>query len=500
MWLAVAFGCLVALSGFGAALDHAGPLFDRHPLTLFPGEETQAAGPLFYDRRQGEEHTWAVPPLLSYTQDPGVPLAEFDFLYPLLTYDRYGSQFRWQFFQVLSYSGGPSPGEKERNRFTLFPIYFQQRSSRPEENYTAVAPFYGHLKDRLFRNEIFFVMFPLYSKTRKGQVITENYLFPFFDRSYGGGVRGWQFWPIIGHDHKEITTRTNGFNEVETVPGYDSRFVLWPLYYNQHAGLGSDNPDWQQGVLPLYALERSPQRDSTTVLWPFFSYVNDRGKKYHEWDAPWPLVEFAGGEGKHTTRVWPFFSHARSPELEDNFYLWPVYKYDAIHAPPLERSRRRIAFFVYSDIREQNTETGQSKRRTDLWPLLTRRREFNGDTRLQLLAPLEVWTLGSHKIERDWSPVWSVWVSKHQAQTGAASQSLLWNLYRRDTAPGSRRVSALFGLFQYHADPTAKRLRLFYVPLWERKQSARGLAQSMTLREAAKPTCVRNASLRLDAE
>ncbi|MGH7973321.1 MAG: hypothetical protein ACREIC_31770, partial [Limisphaerales bacterium] len=66
-----------------------------------------------------------------------------------------------------------------------------------------------------------------------------------------------------------------------------------------------------------------------------------------------------------------------------------------------------------------------------------------------------------------------VWVSKHNAQTGAASQSLLWNLYRREAAPGSRRVSAFFGLFQYHADPTGKRLRLFYVPLWERKQSAR---------------------------
>ena len=65
-------------------------------------------------------------------------------------------------------------------RFTLFPLYFQQRSPDPNENYTALVPFYGHLKNRLFRDEIFFVMFPIYSETRKRDVVTDNYLYPVF--------------------------------------------------------------------------------------------------------------------------------------------------------------------------------------------------------------------------------------------------------------------------------------------------------------------------------
>src|SRR2546422_2453417 len=124
------------------------------------------------------ERMGRIPPLGSLTRDPGTESVEFDFVYPLLTYDRYGEQYRWQFFQLLSFAGGPTQVESARNRFTIFPFYFQQRSSVPEENYTAVAPFYGHLKNRLFHDEIFFVMFPFYAETRKKDLITDNYVYP----------------------------------------------------------------------------------------------------------------------------------------------------------------------------------------------------------------------------------------------------------------------------------------------------------------------------------
>jgi hypothetical protein len=48
---------------------------------------------------------------------------------------------------------------------------------------------------------------------------------------------------------------------------------------------------------------------------------------------------------------------------------------------------------------------------------------------------------------------------------GATSQSLLWNLYRRDSTPGAKKCSLLFGLFQYQSSPEGKRMRLMYIPL-----------------------------------
>ena len=459
---------LLPLWGLAQDTFHAGPLFDEFSLTLAPGRRVEAAGPFYFKEWQESRETWGLPPLLWATRDPQTDSSEFRFIYPVMSYVRYGGQYRWQLGQLLSFAGGPSQQEKVRNRVTLFPFYFSQRSSDPSQDYTAYGPFYGHLKNRLFRDDIFFVMFPAYSQTRKGDVVTDNYLYPFVHLRHGLGLEGWQFWPLAGHEHKDITTRTNGFKEVETVPGHDKRFALWPVLFSQRSGLGSDNPERQVGVLPAYSALRSPKRDSTTVLWPFFSRIDERGKKYREWQAPWPLVEFARGLGKHTTRVAPFFSHSYNSNLVDNFYLWPVFKYSRIHADPLDRQHTRILFFLYSDLKARNTETGASRRRVDLCPLFTWRRDMDGNRRLQVLAGFEAFLPENPSIENEYAPVYSLWRSEKNPKNGAASQSLLWNLYRRQTTTNSSTVSCLFGLYKHEAGPAGKRLRLLYIPLGTR--------------------------------
>lgn len=460
--------CLAGLAlsvARGADFLSAGPLFHEFYLTLTPGHRTEAAGPLFYKEEADTQKTWALPPLMSDSSDPSTGLREFDILYPLLSYDSYGEQHRWQFLEVFSWAGGPTSLEKSRERVTIFPLYFQQRSSDPSQDYTAVFPFYGRLKHRLFRDEIFFVMFPIFGESKKKGIVTDNYVFPFFHLRHGPGLEGWQLWPLVGHEHKDVTSVTNGFGDVQIVPGHDSLFVLWPFFFNDHNGIGSTNADWQQAILPLYSLQRSTLRDSTTIIWPFFSRIDDRDKKYRELDAPWPLIEFARGEGKNTSRVWPFYSHARTPTLQDDFYLWPVYKFSRARLAPLDRSRTRILFFLYSDTVDKNTQTQAAARRTYLFPFFLKRREFNGNSRLQILAPLEPFVQGSHKIERDYSPLWSVWRQESNPRAGASSQSLLWNLYRRDVSPRHKKVSLLFGLFQYQSGPEGARTRLFYIPL-----------------------------------
>src|ERR1019366_641906 len=96
----------------------AGPLFDEFDLTLASGHRTEAAGPFFYSEERETQRTWAVPPLFSSTRDPAMESREIDFLYPLMTYDRYGDQYRWQLFQLLSFAGSPTLQEPARDRFT----------------------------------------------------------------------------------------------------------------------------------------------------------------------------------------------------------------------------------------------------------------------------------------------------------------------------------------------------------------------------------------------
>ena len=446
---------------------HAGPLFDEFPLTLDSGHRTEAAGPFFYNQENDSEKTWALPPFFSRDTDRAVESREDDFLYPLLTYEFYGREYRWQFIQLFAFAGGGEPQGHEKRRVTIFPVYFQQRSPQTNENYTALFPFYGHYQDHLFRDEIFFVMFPLYSETRKKDVVNDNYLYPFFNMRHGDGMRGWQFWPFVGEEHKVVTTSTNGFGDVETIGGHDQFFALWPFYFRQNNGIGTDNPEKFRAVLPLYSYSRSPQRDATSVLWPFFDWADDRGKKYREWDMPWPFIVVARGEGKTTTRVLPLFSRAHNDTLESDFYLWPVYKFDRVHADPLDEQRTRILFYLFQNLAEKNTETGKEKRRVDLWPLFTYHRDFNGGSRLQIFAPVETALPDNRGIERNWSPLWSLWRSENNLENGATSQSLLWNFYRRDTAPDSKKCSLLFGLFQYQSDGANKEFRLFYIPVFK---------------------------------
>lgn len=453
----------------GADVWNAGPLFDHFPLSLAPGERTEILGPFFNHERCEEVRQWAVPPLYSTGRDEDADWADFDVLYPLLTYDRFGREYRFQLLQVLSFAGGRDQADAATRRFTLFPLYFQQRADNPEDNYTALFPLYGQLRRRFFRDEIRFILFPAYSQTRKRDVVTDNYLYPIGHVRHGEGLQGWQLWPLYGAEHKTTTTRTNEWDAREIIPGHEKRFVLWPLFFDQRRNLGADNPEHQQALLPFYSFTRSPLRDSTTCLWPLgLTITEDRARNYCEVGAPWPFIVFARGEGKTTSRVWPLFSRAANTNRQSDFYLWPVYKYNRLQSAPLDRDRTRILFFLYSRVNERNTEARTLRQRTDLWPLFTHKRDFEGNTRLQLLAPLEPLVPNNKGIERNWSPLWSFWRAEHNAQSGAASQSLLWNLYRRETAPATRKCSLLFGLFQYESDSQGRRGRLFYVPLGRR--------------------------------
>lgn len=328
---------------------HAGFIFDRHELTLRSGEETQAAGPFFYETETEFDNIFAFPPFYSHTTMPDLDSEEYDFLYPLLTYDRFGTEYRWQIGQLFSFAGGIRQDEVGKRRFTLFPIYFQQRSTDPAENYTAVFPFYGKVQNRMFRSRTEFVMWPIYVKTvkrgqasvlpddaftsaryrylslRRGEITTYNYFYPFYHVRYGDGMKGWQFWPFVGREHKDITTKTNTWGDLETTPGYDLRFVMWPFYARQEREIGTTNQESTLVAFPFYRSLRSPQRDSISYLLPLgLTITDDRTRKFHEVDAPWPFIVFARGEGKTVNRVWPFYSRAHNEALESNFYLWPL--------------------------------------------------------------------------------------------------------------------------------------------------------------------------------
>ena len=466
-------GCFLASRPALAGELHAGPAYDEFSLTLTPGDRVEEAGPFYYRQQIETLHQWAIPPFFSRTTDPSLEYEEYDFLYPLLTYDKFGEETRWQIGQLFAIATGGAQNGKVDHRFTLFPIYFQQRSKDPAQNYTAVVPFYGHLRNRLFRDEINFVMMPFYVQSRKRDVVTYNMPYPVFHLRYGKGLKGWQVWPLAGHEHKDITTNTNGFGDTEQVPGHDSRFILFPFYSENTTGIGTDNVAHQNALIPFYVTYRSKLRDSTSVLWPFFTWTDERERGYHEYDGPWPFVTIARGPGKTITRFWPLYSQAHSTNLVSNTYLWPLYKYNRIKSAPLDRDRTRILFFLYSVVNQKNTETGAAAKRVSFWPFYTFRRDLDGNEHLQVASVLEPLLPTNKSIDRDYSPLYAFWRSEKNARTHATSQSLFWNLYRRQTEPQARtkKISLLFGLYQYNSGPEGFQRRVCYIPAGKGKSS-----------------------------
>ncbi|MFT4689404.1 MAG: hypothetical protein ACJASX_002430 [Limisphaerales bacterium] len=438
-----------------------GPAVHDFNLTLDEGQRREM-GPFFYREQKLNQKTTAFPPFFSNTTGPKLEYQETDLLYPLLTYDRFGGEKRIQLLQIFSFSVARDQDSLDRGKLSIFPVYFQLRSTNASSNYTAFFPFYGRLVNRMLRDEIDFVMFPAYSKTRKRDVVTRNYLYPFFHRREGEWLQGWQFWPIVGREVKLPFTKTNDFGEPYSVPGHRKNFALWPFMVNDRTAIGTTNEVHQHAVLPAYSAYRSPARDSTTVIWPFFTYTEDREKRYREWGLPWPLLGFTRGEGKHMNRVWPFFSRSSTESLRSDFYAWPILKINEAKAAALHRIRYSVMFFLYSDLMEANLETGQVRKRVDFWPFFHWKKSLDGRERLRAPALLESLLPNNKSVERNWSPLWSMWRSEKNPNTGAKSQSLLWNLWRRDTSPGIEKSSLFFGLVQYESDASGRRWKWFH--------------------------------------
>jgi hypothetical protein len=111
-----------------------------------------------------------------------------------------------------------------------------------------------------------------------------------------------------------------------------------------------------------------------------------------------------------------------------------------------------------------------------MWPFFTWHRDAVGNERLQILAPVEPALADRRGIERNWSPLWSLWRAENNGTNGAQSLSLLWNLYRSDRTPASKKVSLLFGLFQYRQEGGTNNYRCFYCPAlsWSKQAKQSG--------------------------
>jgi len=457
---------------------------ERSPLNLWPfyqnrvdpverADVREGLAPLVESQRavDGSTQDFALRPLFHQRAERQLDRLEWEALYPLMSYSRTGQDWEFQFIQLLNFRNEGRQQEREQ-RADFFPFYMSGTADTGE-TYHAVLPFGGRVLGGrvLGEDEIDFVMFPLYARFVKMGAETHYFPWPIISLTRGEGRSGFRFVPLYGQDRQEGV--------------FEKRFVLWPIFLHQRTGLDEENPEETLTFFPFYIAQRSTPRDSTTILWPLLTYIDDREHQYRQWDVAWPLVRIARGEGRTSNRFLPFYMHEqrllqhefllKEMKSTDLAILFPIFIRNQVEFPDSLKVRDRLLWWLYSDERE--TGRDGSTRRIDAWPFFRYTRDREGAIQFQTLALLEAFMPGNEKIEQNYSPLWALYTYRQNPE-GDSVRSFLWNLLRHEETGAGRsievlgpllayqergedvRFSLLGGLFEYEVDHGTRSVRL----------------------------------------
>jgi len=429
------FGVIPVAAATRDCLVTLGPLADYRSSAAVDYAAFHLAGPLFKWESKATEREIALRPLFTTTRARERDAVLTDVLFPLFRYSRDREVVQWNLLSIVHYESQNYP-QRQRSEYKLFPLFEYGHGVGRPTSY-AFFPLAAHVYNWFGREETEYLLFPLWSRTRhRDGTRVDNILWPFFARIHGDDPQehGFKAWPLIGHAAR---------------PGnYEKFFLLWPFWMANDTGLDTDNPQHQRYVFPFWMYSESPQRSERTVLWPFFSRIEQRGQNaYRETNAPWPLVKFVSGVSRHGTNILPFYGDVTTGSSRTVWCAWPIYRYQSMEFETFVRSKHSLLYLLYTDLKEQvkQDQSVRSQRRS-LWPLFGYRYK-NGVSHFYTLALLEPLFPESEGIERNWSPLWRFYQSKWDTQGNRVS-SFLWNLYWRETGP-SGTAWEVFPLFSY---------------------------------------------------
>lgn len=426
----------------GWAEENVWPLFvirNNQPDTV---ESAQYVGPLFFHRTDGIQDVRGFRPLFLTTRTG--EKVEKNILYPLFTWRSEPGYTSFSFFRLVERHSRVREAVPPDGTFDIWPIYLSRHSSDPDKSYQAFFPLGGTVKNRLGKNRISFVLFPLYMQTEKAGRKVTHAPWPLIRSYEGPGYDGFEFWPLFGRN---------------THAGdYDRRFYLWPIVHYSAEHLSAPVPDKRIAVLPFYARLTGPGYISETYVWPFFGYTHrTQPDVYDERRYFWPFLVQGRGSERRVNRWAPLYTHSISKSQEKTWYLWPLYRNLRWQDNGLEQEKNQFLFFLYWSL-EQRSLTNPAAapaRKTHLWPLLTAWDNGAGREQVQVLSPFEVLFQQNTKIRNLWTPLFALYQYDRQPDT-TVRHAFLWNAVTYRRSPDSKEFH-LGPLFDVKRDPGRKR-------------------------------------------
>jgi hypothetical protein len=419
-------------------------------LTVAVLGSTAPAGSLFpfYDNAQTAQGSFfAVRPFYSHTV---IETGEIrDYFWPLYSRKEFKDEqsSRAMFFWYTHKFPGKEASPRDRN--WLLPVYFQGRDVNGK-GYFALFPLGGTIKEFLGRDEIMFVLFPVYGNSRINEVKTTSVFWPIYSRTRGEGIQRDRVFPIYG---KSVLDGK-----------YEKHFVCWPFWTSaEYFYPGDSGKSWL--LFPICGRSKLEHERTVWVIPPFFRFT--KGDRQDRILCPWPFFQKMDSKWHDKFYIWPLWGEDQYADGLNHrtFLLWPFLWSEKTEQSGLTKVRRMALPFLYFErgfLREEGVEKDDRKvvfNYWKIWPLMSWQRE----DQVSRFRMLELWPIkNSPPVERNWAPLWTLY--KRTNADGIVRKDVLWFAWHSENEPLIERKewSLLKGLLAYKGEGQKKSYRFLY--------------------------------------
>ena len=351
----------------------------------------------------------AIRPLFCRVADTNVHESLTDVAWPWSSFHRRDDYFHWWAFPAF----GKDENVRDplsRHTFWLLPVYCEGRT-RAGDDFAALFPFGGDVRDFLWLDEVRFALFPLYLNYRQGKQETTSWLWPIFSHETGPLRERRSVFPIYG-------TSTSATER--------STFAFWP-FWTQQVFDGPKKHGAAEMLFPVYGRVDTDTQRGWMALPPFFSRMTmSNGETSLR--CPWPFYETATGKDGRKDNLWPLWTHVETTDGQRGTIAWPIWWENAAGEPGGRRAQDESLAPFYHASRSETCVDGQTNVDWDyvrIWPLYSRN-ETPAGTRIRV--PELTFLRDGQGIERNWAPFWSWYVQSRQGV--ACDHDIFWGLVR----------------------------------------------------------------------
>ncbi|MBJ6723492.1 hypothetical protein [Geomesophilobacter sediminis] len=307
---------------------------EEHGVTLFPfyfSGTSEKYGPYravfpfygtLYQRFWRDEYHFVLFPLYGRTVKNGTTNRHY--LYPFFSTTTGDKESGFEFFPLYGRSHKEGVYSK---RYVVWPFFTFNDTGLNTDNPTSKT-----------------LIFPLYAATDSPKKTARSYLWPFFGYDDDRDKKTFEtdyFWPFIYTVRGETknTTSVLPFWMKETSPGWEKKWLIWPLYRHQEMTSSMFNEEYDRYLFFLYTDRRQtwPKDGATarrTAFWPLFLYkstphgvssislpapvepILDKEGIERDWAPLWRIYQRRWNENGDSASsfLWNLFWHERRGE------------------------------------------------------------------------------------------------------------------------------------------------------------------------------------------